>query len=79
VSLNPIPVSVWLAFGLLIVKLNEVIPFNGIVSAPNPSLTTGGDVTLRFAVAELPVTALDDVTAPVVFVKFPGNVARTFT
>jgi len=61
------------------VKLNEVVPLIGIVSAPKSSLTTGGEVTLRLALAVLPVPVLDDVTAPVVLVKEPANVARTLT
>src|SRR5579864_4341528 len=79
VSLNPIPVSAWPAFVLLTVKLNDVVPFRGIVPAPNVWLTVGAAVTPKFAVAALPLPALADVTGVVVFVRSPGNVAFTFT
>jgi hypothetical protein len=35
VSLNPIPVRVWLALALPTVKLNDVVPFSGIAAPPN--------------------------------------------
>ncbi len=44
VSLYPMPLSDVLAFGLLIVKLSEVEPFNGILAAPNDLLMVGGEV-----------------------------------
>ncbi len=46
VSLNPIPLSDVLAFGLLIVKLSEVEPFNGILAAPNDLLMVGGSMVM---------------------------------
>jgi hypothetical protein len=36
VSLNPIPVSDCVAFGLLTVKVNEVVPCSGKAAKPNP-------------------------------------------
>src|ERR1700680_897925 len=79
VSLNAIPVSGSLTLVLLTAKLNDVVPFSGIVAAPNAWLTVGAAVTLKFAVAALPVPALADVTRLVVFVRSPGSVAFTFT
>ena len=36
VSVNPIPVSDWSAFGLLTVNVNTVVPLRGIAGALNP-------------------------------------------
>lgn len=35
-SLNAMPLNGWVVFGLLTVKVNEVVPFNGIAAVPNP-------------------------------------------
>jgi hypothetical protein len=77
-SVNPMPVSVWLALELVTVKLNVVLPFSGIVAAPNVFVIPGGEITLKFAVAVLPVPALVDVTAPVVLTMLPADVPFTF-
>jgi hypothetical protein len=77
-SLNPIPVSPWL-FAFLTVKVNEVVPFSGMVGAPKTLVTVGAAVTLRFAVAVPPVPAFVDVTTPVVFVQSPAEPPITFT
>jgi len=61
------------------VKLNEVAPFSGIVAAPNVSVIPGGEITLRFAVAVLPVPPLLDVTAAVVLMMLPADVPFTLT
>jgi hypothetical protein len=61
------------------VKLNAVVPFIGIVAAPKAFAIAAGEVTLRFADAVLPLPPLLDVTAPVVLVKSPGKIPRTFT
>ena len=67
-SVNAIPFSVTFVFGLLMVKLSEVVPFSGIEAAPKSLVIDGGDATVRFAVAVLPVPPLVEVTLPVVFV-----------
>jgi len=78
-SVNPTPVSVWPALGLLTVKLKVVAPSSGIVAAPKVVVMPGGEITPRVAVAALPVPALPDVTAPVVLTMLPADVPVTFT
>jgi hypothetical protein len=79
-SVNATPVSaIAFAAGLLIAKVSEVDPFSGRVATPNVLVITGGLATVRFAVAVLPVPPFVEVTAPVVFVKFPETVPVTFT
>jgi len=67
-SVNAMPVSEVVVFGLLMVKLSEVLPFTGMEAAPNDLVIVGGVATLRFAVAVLPVPPLVEVTLPVVLV-----------
>ena len=66
-SVNAMPVSV-IVFGLVMLKASEVVPFNGIVAAPNPLLMLGGLATVRFALAVFPVPPLVELTAPEVLV-----------
>jgi hypothetical protein len=68
VSVNATPVSEIVVFGLLMVKLSEVLPFTGIEAAPNDLVIVGGVATLRVAVAVFPVPPLVEVTLPVVLV-----------
>ena len=68
VSVNATPVSEIVVFGLLMVKLSEVLPFTGMEAAPNDLVIVGGVATLRFAVAVLPVPPFVEVTLPVVLV-----------
>jgi len=70
-SVKASPVRVMLAAGLETVKLSDVDPFSGIVAAPNPFAIVGGNATVRFALAVLPVPPFVDVTALVVFVYWP--------
>ena len=44
-----------------------VVPFNGIVAAPNAFVIVGGLATDKLAVAVLPVPPFVEVTLPVVF------------
>jgi len=67
-SVKPIPVSAIPVFGLLMLKVSEVVPFSGIVVAPNALLMLGGLATVRFALAVLPVPPLVELTAPDVLV-----------
>jgi len=78
-SVNAMPVKEDEAFGLLMVKLSEVLPFRRMVAAPKDLVMVGGVATLRFAVAVLPVPPLVELTLPVVLVKFPEAVPVTFT
>src|SRR5581483_7488119 len=78
VSVKPMPVRA-LVLGLLIVNVRVVVPLSVIEVAPKALVMVGGTVTLMFAEAVLPVPALVEVTAPVVFVKSPPDVPFTFT
>src|SRR5262249_54141558 len=66
-SVNASPVSE-VPLGLLMVKVKEVLPFSGILAAPNALEMVGGASTVRFAEALLPVPPLVELTAPVVLV-----------
>src|SRR5260221_13795688 len=69
-SVKATPVSgMVLATGLVMVKLKLVVPFSGIVNAPNSLVMVGGVATARFAVAVLPVPPLVELTLPVVLTK----------
>src|SRR5689334_20391007 len=70
-SVKATPVSERLVFGLLMVKVSEVVPFSGIVAAPKAFVIVAGVATVRFAVAVLPVPPLVEVTLPVVLVNWP--------
>ena len=67
-SVNAIPLNATVVFGLVTVKVSDVVPFSGIEAAPNALTMPGGDATVRLAVAVLPVPPLVEVTAPVVLV-----------
>ena len=67
-SVKAIPVSVTAAFGLVTLKVKEVVPFSGIVAAPNVLVIVGGLTTVKFAVAVFPVPPLVELTAPDVLV-----------
>jgi len=67
-SVNAKPESATLVFGLVMLKVSEVVPFSGMLAAPNALLIDGGEATVRLAVAVLPVPPLVEVTAPVVLV-----------
>ena len=62
VSLKPTPVSATVAFGFVIVKLSEVVPFSGMLAAPNPFAILGGATTVMDALELLPVPPSVDVT-----------------
>src|SRR5215472_9833565 len=79
-SVNATPVRpAGFAAGFVIVNVNEVVPFSGIVEAPNAMLIVGAAAALRFAVAVVPVPPFVELTGPVVLMKFPAAVAVTFT
>src|SRR5260370_680052 len=79
-SVKATPVSgMGLIAGLVMVKVSEVEPFNGMLAAPKALVMVGGVTTTRFAVAVLPVPPLVEETLPVVFTKFPDAVPVIFT
>ena len=49
VSVKEIALSVWFTLVLEIVKVRLVVPFSGIVAAPNAFAIVGGLITNRFA------------------------------
>lgn len=51
-----------IVFGLLIVNVIVVVPFNGIVAAPNALLIVGGEATVIVAFAVLPVPPFPELT-----------------
>jgi hypothetical protein len=70
VSLKPIPVRVAPAFGLVMVKLKEVVPFRGMLAAPNVLLMVGAvtvAATVMVAVDVLPVPPSMEVTVTLLF------------
>lgn len=78
VSLNARPFSVML-LEFVILNVRDVVPFSGIVGAPNVLLMLGGDTTVIVAVAVLPVPPSVEVTAPVVFVSRPAALPVTLS
>src|SRR5262249_38139503 len=78
-SVKATPFSVTLVFGFVMVKLSEVLPFSGILAAPNTLAMLGGVATVRFAVAVLPVPPLVELTLPVVLVYWPDAAPVTVT
>ena len=67
VSVKEIPLNATLLFGLVMLKVSAVVPFTGIVVAPNALLMLGGDATTRVADALLPVPPFVELTGPAVF------------
>jgi hypothetical protein len=70
VSLKPIPVRVAPAFGLVMVKLKEVVPFRGMLAVPNVLLMVGAvtvAATVMVAVDVLPVPPSVEVTVTLLF------------
>src|SRR4029077_4949557 len=59
-------------FGLLILKVSEVLAFSKMLAAPKALVIVGAEETVRLAEAVLPVPPLVEVTLPVVFVYCPS-------
>ena len=79
-SVNAIPVSATLLFGLVMVNVSVVLPFNGIVAAPKALLIDGGEATVTVAVLlATPVPPSVELGAPVVLFFAPEVVPVTFT
>src|SRR5260221_2169845 len=78
VSVKATPVNATLAFGLVMVKVKLVEPFNGIVAAPNALVIVGGATTVMLADAVLSVPPFVEVTFPGVLFFTPAVVPVTF-
>ena len=80
VSLKPTPVRSVVPLLLVTVKVSEVEPFSGMLSAPNCLLIPGGDTTVSIAVLLVaPVPPSFELRAPVVLLCTPALVSVTFT
>ena len=77
-SVNATPVE-GEAFGLEMAKFNVVVPFTGMVAAPNVLVIESGLATLKLADAVFPVPPLVEVTAPLVVVYWPDAAPVTVT
>ncbi len=78
-SVKAIPFSVTAVLGFWIVKVSDVVPFNGMLAAPNALVIDGGAATVKLAEAVLPVPPLVEVTFPVVLVNCPDAAPVTVT
>src|SRR5262249_39838030 len=78
-SVKSSPVSPVKLFGLLILNVSVVVPFNGMLAAPNSFVIVGGLATVRLAEEVLPLPPSVDVIADVVFVYCPGAAPVTVT
>src|SRR5262249_45538374 len=78
VSLKATPVSVVVVFGLVRVKLSDVVPFNGMLAAPNALAIVGGAITVIEAFEVLPVPPFVELTETLLFFA-PAVVPVTFT
>ena len=80
VSVKATPVSVVLAFELVMVKVRVVVPATRIDVGLNEAAIEGADTTVRvLEVAVLPVPPLVELTAPVVVVYEPAVAPVTVT
>ena len=61
------------------VNVSDVVPFSGMLAAPNALVIDGGEATVKLAEAVLPVPPLVELTAPLVLVYCPDAVPVTFT
>src|SRR6185312_13997419 len=60
-------------------NVSDVVPFSGMLAAPNALAIDGGAATVKLAVAVLPVPPLVEVTFPVVLVYCPETAPVTVT
>src|ERR1700746_3807510 len=77
-SVNATPLRLCAAFGLVIVKLKLVVPFSGIVAAPNTLLIVGGVTTVTLAEAVPPVPPSVELITVVVLFWTPAVAPLTF-
>ena len=78
VSLNAIPFNVVAVFGLVMVNVMLVVPFSGMLAAPNALLMVGGATTVREVLEVLPVPATVSLTVTLLGAA-PATVPFTFT
>jgi hypothetical protein len=78
-SVNEIPESGKLGFGLLMLKKTKTVPFSATLFALKNLLMVGGTATLSVAVAVLPVPPLAEEIGPVVLVNCPDAAPVTVT
>src|SRR5258708_4831420 len=78
-SVNATPLRELKVFGLVMVKLSEVVPFSGMLAAPKAFVMVGGEATVRLADAVLPVPPFVEGTLPVVLVYLPDASPVTVT
>jgi hypothetical protein len=72
-SVNDNPVSDMLLFGFVMLMVNNVVPFRGILVGANVLVTVAGATTVRVAVLLVaPVPPLVELTVPVVLVTTPA-------
>ena len=68
-----------MVFGFDKAKLRLVVPFSGMVAAPNDFVMVAGEATVKLADAVLPVPPFTEVTAAVVLVYCPEAAPVTVT
>jgi hypothetical protein len=78
-SVKAIPFNVTFVLGFWMLNVSEVVPFSGMLAAPNALVIDGGEATVRLAEAVLPVPPLVEVTLPVVLVYCPEAAPVTVT
>src|SRR5579885_3278709 len=66
-SVKATPVRAKLILGLFTLNVSEVVPFNGMVGAPNDFAIVGDNATVTVAVAVLPVPPLVDEMVTLLF------------
>ncbi len=78
VSPNPTPVSATVALGLVMVKVSVVVPFSGMLAAPNALAMLGGPITVMLAVLLVAPAPLSfDEIGPVVLFCTPAAMPLT--
>lgn len=79
VSVNETPLRPSPLFGFDKAKLKVVVPFSGMLAAPNDLVMLAGEATVRLAVAVLPWPPFTEVTWAVVLVYCPEAAPVTVT
>jgi hypothetical protein len=77
-SVKAMPFTVTVVLLLVIVKLSEVLPFSGMLAAPNALMIVGGEITETLAFEVFPVPPLVEFTVTLLFFT-PPVVAVTLT
>src|SRR5260221_653752 len=78
-SVKAIPLSATVVFGLLMVKVSDVVPFSAIVEGLNTLAIEGGASTFTLAEAVPPTPPSFEFTLPVVLFWRPAAVPVTLT